>query len=200
MALVLILHPILRRLYDSFWLSNAYTQAPSSSSSDSSLTQGLSPTAAADARLDQRVSFDLGFAVIFIVALHGVSAAKVFLILYANYKLVTSLPRAYIPAATWSFNIGVLFANELCHGYPFASIAGLLLPSQTTASGKVDLQANWGTWIDSYGGLVSRWEILFNITALRLISFDLDYYWSLGSGGSSPVEVGSIHFQRRASC
>lgn len=197
MTLVLFLHPLLRRIYDSFWLSRTYTNVGSGSASSSGLTQGLSPTAAADARLNQRVSFDLGFAAIFIIALHGISAAKVFLILYANYKLATALPRAYVPAATWTFNIGILFANELCHGYPLASFAALLLPSQTTTAGNTESQNNWGTWIDSYGGLVSRWEILFNITVLRLISFNFDYYWSLNSGGSSPIEVGAMNLSDR---
>jgi len=48
---------------------------------------------------------------------------------------------------------------------------------------------NWGQVLDSYGGLIPRWEILFNITVLRLISFNLDYYWSFNFGSSSPLEV-----------
>jgi D-alanyl-lipoteichoic acid acyltransferase DltB (MBOAT superfamily) len=36
---------------------------------------------------------------------------------------------------------------------------------------------------------MSRWEILFNITILRLISFNLDYYWSLDRRSGSPIEV-----------
>ncbi|KAI9854879.1 MAG: glycerol transporter, partial [Pleopsidium flavum] len=47
---------------------------------------------------------------------------------------------------------------------------------------------NWGTWLDAYGGLIPRWEILFNITVLRLVSFNLDYYWSLDRRGGSPIE------------
>lgn len=36
-----------------------------------------------------------------------------------------------------------------------------------------------GEWMDGFGGLMGRWEILFNIIVLRLVSFSLDYYWSL---------------------
>jgi len=135
-----------------------------------------------EARLAQRISYDFIFATIFLFVLHGTSAFKVFLILYVNYTLATSLSKSYIPAATWIFNISILFANEVCSGYPYSRIAQLV---------PFGASAGWGTWLESYGGLIPRWEILFNITALRLISFNLDYYWSLEQRGSSPVEVGS---------
>lgn len=124
------------------------------------------------------------------MALHGISAAKVFLILYVNFQLATGLPRQYVPAATWVFNIAILFANELCHGYPLADFAAMLLPPQTSAAG--EKPGNWGTWLDSYGGLIPRWEILFNVCVLRLISFNFDYYWSLDRRAISPVEVSLI--------
>ena len=186
---MLILHPSLRKLYDSFWRIDSYSQVCSDPKRSSGLSQGLSPSAAADARLEHRVSFDLGFAVLFTMALHGISAFKVFFILYVNYKLATSLPKPQVPYATWIFNIGILFANELCHGYPLAGVASFLLPAQTSASGSALSGDNWGSWIDAYGGLVPRWEILFNITVLRIISFNLDYYWSGDASGSSPIEV-----------
>lgn len=143
-----------------------------------------------ESRKDTRIRFDLGFAIVFSLALHGISAAKVFLILYVNYLVATALPRPYIPAATWIFNIGILFANELCHGYPLAGVASMLLPPQTSAAGEPS--PNWGSWLDSYGGLIPRWEILFNICVLRLISFNFDYYWSLDRGAISPVEVSRL--------
>lgn len=189
MTILLVLHPLLRKAYDSFWRIDSYTQAPSQNASRLGLTQGLSASAAADARLEQRTSFDFGFALVFLVALHGVSAAKVLVILYLNFKLATLLPKQYIIPATWLFNIGVLFANELSHGYPVASLAQLLFPSMTTGKAEENVQTGWGPWIDSYGGLLPRWEILFNITVLRLISFNVDYVWSMNSGSSSPIEV-----------
>ena len=121
------------------------------------------------------------------LALHGISAAKVFTILYVNYQVATALPRQYVPAATWIFNIAILFANELCNGYKFSSIASLILPPETSKAG--GQSGNWGDWLDSYGGLIPRWEILFNICVLRLISFNFDYYWSLDHKVMSAVEV-----------
>ncbi|KAF2672135.1 glycerol:H+ symporter-like protein [Microthyrium microscopicum] len=181
LIILLIAHPLLRRMYDIFWGANNYAQS-NKSSKNSKLTQGLSPAAAADARLQQRVSFDVYFAGVFMIALHGFSASKVFGILYINYSLLKGLPREYLPAATWIFNIGILFANELGHGYPFATMASFFGASGT----------KWGIWMDHHGGLISRWEILFNLTILRLISFNMDYYWSLSSNGTNSSEKKQI--------
>jgi protein-cysteine N-palmitoyltransferase HHAT len=178
--MLLIAHPILRRVYDFFSTSHLYTSVPNKPQRSGGLTQGLSQSAAADARLEQRVSFDFYFAIVFIIALHGFSSAKMFLILYINYKLSKNLPKHMVPVTTWIFNIGILFANEFCRGYPYSSVSRIL------SFGFPE----WGVWLDSHGGLISRWEVTFNVTILRLISFNMDYYWSLNSGASSPIEVG----------
>ncbi|KAK8181962.1 glycerol:H+ symporter [Phyllosticta capitalensis] len=160
--IVVILHPLLRRLYDYLCRADTYTQA------------------AADARLEQRISFDFAFALVFVTALHGFSALKVLGILYLNYKIATTVPKKYQPAATWIFNVGTLFANEIFQGYPYKDVAAFIHGN--------DGEGTWGAWLDSYGGLMSRWEVLFNITVLRLISFNLDYYWSINMRGGSPIE------------
>lgn len=176
MALVVILHPLLRRLYDGFWRTETYTNVPSSlgTSSNGSLTHGLPASAAADVRLEQRIKFDFAFALVFITVLHGTSAFKVLVILWLNYQIATALPRQYVTPATWICNIGILFANELCRGYPYKMLLG---------------GSSLGAFLDSYGGLMSRWEVLFNITILRLISFNMDYLWAVSSRGSSSLEV-----------
>lgn len=144
----------------------------------------------ADLRLDQRASFDYVFAVIFLIVLHGISAFKVLTILYINYQLATTLPRRHIPFAAWVFNIGILFANELTKGFKFGLIATYLFGrAQESMISEPSSFIVWGHWLDSYGGIMSRWEILFNITVLRLISFNMDYYWSLDRRSYSPVEV-----------
>ncbi|KAH9903811.1 MBOAT-domain-containing protein [Xylariomycetidae sp. FL2044] len=179
MASLLLLHPLLRRLYNA-------TLFPVSK-----ISQSARPTLEeADERLNQRASFDFGFAILYLVALHGFSASKVLALLYINYRLATTLPRRYIPVTSWVFNVGTLFANELCQGYRFANIAAFIAGSGFGSS-SIDGEStliSWGQWLDSYGGLMSRWEVLFNITVLRLISFNLDYYWSLDRRSHSPVE------------
>jgi hypothetical protein len=110
-------------------------------------------------------------------------------ILFTNYCIATRLPRKYVPAATWIFNISTLFANELSDGYKFTKIAAYLSPLTPGVLESDSLIHGWGAWLDSYGGIMPRWEILFNLTVLRLISFNLDYYWSLDRRGGSPIEV-----------
>lgn len=152
---------------------------------------GLTATAAADARLDQRVSFDVIFASIFLVALHGFSTFKILAILYANYCIATKLPRTYVPAASWTFVIGTLFANEFSRGYSYATLFGMFLPG--TVSEKGQPSTNFGHTLDSYGGLMARWEVLFKFTILRLLSFNMDYCWSLDTRTSSSLEVQHHH-------
>jgi protein-cysteine N-palmitoyltransferase HHAT len=120
--------------------------------------------------------------------MHGVSALKILLILYINFSIGTRLPRKFVPAVTWIFNISILFANELCGGYKFADIASYRLPVVEVGS----LRHSWGAWLDGYGGIMSRWEVLFNLTVLRLISFNMDYYFSLDTRSGSPIEVSQV--------
>ena len=167
LGVMLVLHPLLR------WVSEYLTGKPTSTKHSADATT----------RFNSRVTFDFVFALVFITVLHGFSALKILIILYINFNIATLLPRSYVPATTWVFNIATLFANELAHGYPFADLATAMLPSFADA-------ATWGKSMDSYGGLLPRWEILFNFTVLRMISFNMDYYWSLGRDRvGSPVEV-----------
>lgn len=183
MIALLAVHPVLRRVWNAVLpLQSTANGSPKTMGSE-----------AADARLSQRISFDYTFALLFLVILHGFSAVKVLGILYINYNIATGLPKRYVPVVTWVFNIGTLFANELFEGYKFHDVATLF-----SSTPKIDLVSDqtalirFGNWLDSYGGLMSRWEILFNITILRLISFNLDYYWSLDRRSSSPLEVGTL--------
>ncbi|TAQ91553.1 hypothetical protein B7494_g23 [Chlorociboria aeruginascens] len=191
LAILLVFHPTLRSIYE--------TLRPIPSRAGSPKTNDNSYTSVADGeeRLEQRVSFDFGFALIFLAALHGFSALKIVLILYTNFCVATRLPRKYVPAATWIFNIGTLFANELSDGYKMTKIAGYLSPLAVDGLGQGEISHTWAEWIDNYGGIMSRWEILFNITVLRLISFNLDYYWSLDSRGGSPIQLDSANLSER---
>ncbi|KAI9857851.1 MAG: glycerol transporter [Vezdaea acicularis] len=185
-------HPLLRKVFERFRPSNGGSSGRYAAISAKPNESVSGPVSAADAepRLGNRVVFDIGFAIVLLTGLHGVSVLKIFLILYVNYSIATRMPQSYIPAATWVFNIGILFANELSGGYKFAAIADAVYPwSVTTVDGKgLKTAKNWGAMIDDYGGLVPRWEIMFNITVLKMISFNLDYYWSLSRSGGSPIE------------
>lgn len=177
MVVVVILHPVLRRVYE-FTKGNTASSASTANGSAGSLQS----SAGADAHFKQRTTFDLYFAILFISVLHGFSALKILLILYMNFNIAMRLPRKAVPLATWLFNIGVLFANETAHGYSYSRVAESILPFPMA----ITLSKNF----DFYGGLIPRWEILFNITVLRLIAFNMDYYWSLDrERAGSPIEV-----------
>lgn len=133
--------------------------------------------------------FDFGFGLVFLTAIHGLSALKILFIFHINYRIAKNLPRSYLPAATWVFNICTLFANELCHGYPLEPIAMALSPGSGTTGDKGTLLVQWAQTLDRFGGLMPRWEVLFKVTLLRLISFNMDYYWSLDYPSASPIEV-----------
>ncbi|KAI0599951.1 MBOAT family protein [Biscogniauxia sp. FL1348] len=179
MTALLIFHPLLRKLYNTI----IYPVTTAGQDSRPTLEE-------ADQRLNQRASFDFAFAIVYLLALHGFSAFKILIILYLNYQVATMLPRKSVPVATWVFNIGILFANELSKGYKFEAIASLISspPAQKSLLDADWSLVGWGRWLDQHGGLMGRWEILFNITVLRLISFNLDYYWSLDRRSYSPVE------------
>lgn len=186
MGLLVIVHPLLRRAYDLLFPARE-ANPPASQSGKSKRDDAFQSAPAADARLERRISFDYYFALVFLTALHGVSALKVLSILTINYNIATKLPRDRVPLVTWVFVIGILFANELLRGYQFADIAALF--SWGSTSGEDALIVSWGKWLDGFGGLIPRWEILFKITVLRLISFNLDYYWSLDYPTGSSIEV-----------
>ncbi|KAK2766268.1 glycerol transporter [Arachnomyces sp. PD_36] len=190
MLLLLILHACLRRVYNFYYpLEDATSSATPETKIKSDIPARSAAAAAADGRLEQRVSFDLYFALFLLTGLHGISALKVVLILYANYNITAKLPKKYIPVATWIFNVGILFANELFNGYQLTALAEFLFPVSDSISPEfLPSPVAWARWLDSLCGLVSRWEILFNITVLRLISYNLDYYWSLDYPSSSPLE------------
>ena len=182
LAALLIVHPLLRRAYDLLTQSDAETNTSHANGPADAGRKARQP----NSRLQHRLCFDLVTALLFITALHGFSAFKVLLILYINFTLTTSLPPHLIPTVTWIFNISILFANELARGYRYQDAAAMIEPFYGAV-------ANWGKFLDSYGGLIPRWEVLFNITVLRLISFNLDYYWSLDRDrAGSPVEVSTF--------
>lgn len=133
--------------------------------------------------------FDFAFGLIFVTVLHGISAIKILLILFINYKIGKNLPRSYVPAVTWIFNICTLFANELCGGYQFEVIATMLAPGPGSPGETRSLLVEWAKTLDNFGGIMPRWEVLFKVTVLRLISFNMDHCWGQDYPAGSAIEV-----------
>jgi protein-cysteine N-palmitoyltransferase HHAT len=173
LALLVAIHPLLRRVYER--LRPAVTTGSTNS--------GPSGQAAAESRLRGRLAFDFGSALVYVTALSGFSILKILAIVLINFKIATALPRNVVPVATWIFNIGILFTNEFGQGYRYSAMSNAIIPFVPAAAG-------WGKFLDSYGGLMPRWEVLFKLTVLRMIAFNFDYLWSLDqSRAGSPVEV-----------
>ena len=166
LALLLIAHPVLRKVVSSL--------------QSSSSTSSKRPDQAADQRLKQRVVFDNIFSLIFLAALHGSSIFKILAILYLNYNIAVVLPRKLVPSVTWAVNVFLLIANEKCEGYHWSWVFEHIAPNLK----------EFGHRLDAYGGLLPRWEIFFKCTILRLISFNMDYYWASDQQrAGSPIEV-----------
>ncbi|KAG8532754.1 uncharacterized protein KY384_002632 [Bacidia gigantensis] len=188
---LMVVQPLLRWAFD-----QAYPLPNGSSGAQYKIMPGGSSSSLrradleADVRLSRRTTFDVAFNIIFLIALHGASAPKILAILSINYLLATRLRRDLVPFATWAFNIAILFANELAHGYSYATIIKSFLPSSSEGEKSA---ISWGSQLDSYGGLLPRWDIHFNFTVLRLISFNLDHHWANHTSGPvSPIEVNDV--------
>ncbi|KAK9473288.1 MBOAT, membrane-bound O-acyltransferase family-domain-containing protein [Dipodascopsis tothii] len=111
----------------------------------------------------RRPHFDLVFGVIFVSVLHGLSFIKMLIIYGLNFAISRYLPQRPGIALTWVFGIALLFLNEWNDGYRFGQIHSTLSP------------------LDSYRGMIERWDVSFNFSMLRMISYNADYYSSLSS-------------------
>ncbi|KAK9373640.1 MBOAT, membrane-bound O-acyltransferase family-domain-containing protein [Lipomyces chichibuensis] len=111
----------------------------------------------------RRLLFDVGFAAIFLAVLHGFSTVKILAIYVVNFLISKSFNKRAGMIVTWIFNIIILFLNEWYEGYKFGSvIPGLGI-------------------LDIYCGLLPRWDVNFNFSVLRMISYNYDYYESLAN-------------------
>ncbi|KAG1736348.1 MBOAT, membrane-bound O-acyltransferase family-domain-containing protein [Suillus lakei] len=121
------------------------------------------------------IPFFLAFSALYLTGLHGTSIFKIMFILTTNYWIAkTSGGSRMGPLLTWIFNLLILFTNETYGGYRYASFHPAL------------------EVMDAFQGIYPRWHISFNITMLRLVSFNMDYYWAYNSHGgnlsSGPTE------------
>ncbi|KAG2031729.1 MBOAT, membrane-bound O-acyltransferase family-domain-containing protein [Suillus americanus] len=125
------------------------------------------------------IPFFLLFSALYLTGLHGTSVFKIVFILTANYWIAkTSRGLRIGPLLTWIFNVLILFANETYGGYQYASFH----PSLEV--------------LDAFQGIYPRWHISFNITMLRLISFNMDYYWAYNSRGGDNLSSASTEKER----
>ncbi|RCI06031.1 glycerol transporter [Rhizopus stolonifer] len=109
--------------------------------------------------------FSLFLSFVCVLLLHGSSAIKIITIITINFVIGRVFRGStWNPFCTWTFNLAILFLNEYYDGYRFQAMFG---PS-------------FG-WLDEFEGFQARWHILFNFAMLRLVSFNLDYFWACRS-------------------
>ncbi|TFK61685.1 MBOAT-domain-containing protein [Pluteus cervinus] len=120
--------------------------------------------------------FNLIFSICVLFGLHGFNVLKIGVILILNYRISKFCGGRKIgPLLTWAFNVAVLFAVEQYDDYPFGDI----MPPLAV--------------LDGFKGAYPRWKLCFNITMLRLISFNMDYYWSCRNTESHDHKVVGTH-------
>lgn len=147
-----------------------------------SVIRSSTPTSPNAETARQRMSFLVVASLSILFLLHGVSAFKILAILYVNYQIPSRLGASRItPFAVWTFNVGVMFANEIFDGYKFGRILPVL---SLLDDGRI-------------AGLMPRWHVMFNISMLRLISFSIDWYWAQKDAGNSTSDPGSHDFSPR---
>lgn len=75
----------------------------------------------------QRIPFLVTISLVILFILHGISSLKILILLYLNYKLHSISGNGKMtPYAIWTFNIAMLFCNEIFKGYPLGAISSHL--------------------------------------------------------------------------
>lgn len=101
----------------------------------------------------------LAFSTLFLGYLHGVTAIFPVALAALNFFCAHRVAGLRFGAAPiWGICIGALLAARIWDGFAFSSVS------------------RWLGFLDEYRGAV-KWEICFNLSLLRMLSFGLDLHW-----------------------
>ncbi|EER04010.1 Glycerol uptake protein, putative [Perkinsus marinus ATCC 50983] len=124
------------------------------------------------------VAFQLVMSTCFAVYLHRAYAAFLMGALLSNKVLVERMLRPgkdsvqfkWVPGIMWAVNMGFLVSVRYFDGFHFSAIAP------------------WLAFLDGWGQL-QRWQIVYNMVMLRMISYAMDFYWAVRDSSlpSSPL-------------
>ncbi len=106
-----------------------------------------------------RLDFDFGFGLIFFFVLHGFNSLRILAHVSAAFAISRIFRSKPTVAQTllWVYGISTLFINDRYRLLQFSRLwSGL-------------------SFMDEYKGLVARWDVFFNFTLLRMLSFNIDY-------------------------
>ncbi|CUM66374.1 uncharacterized protein PRCAT00004038001 [Priceomyces carsonii] len=105
-------------------------------------------------KLKKRTYFDFGFGILFLFAAHGTNMFRILIHLSINYAIGQFVPSWKVAIwLTWIYGILSLFLNDRYRAVPFGI-------------GIID---------HGFKGIIARWDVFFNFTLLRMLSFNLDY-------------------------
>ncbi|KAI0465164.1 hypothetical protein LJB42_000386 [Komagataella kurtzmanii] len=106
----------------------------------------------------QRTTFDFVFGIVFLFGAHGYNCLRIYFHVFVTYLLARLIPKPkYATLACWIWAVSTLFINDNYRTVQFGS----LLPSLS--------------FMDQFHGIIARWDVFYNFTLLRMLSFNLDY-------------------------
>ncbi|GME93774.1 unnamed protein product [Ambrosiozyma monospora] len=108
----------------------------------------------------RRTLFDLVYGVSFLFVAHGFNFIRIIFhvsVMYFFGTFVSSRNKKLALILLWSYGIGTLFLNDKYRQVKFGQIMSSL------------------SFMDSFRGIIERWDVFFNFTLLKMLSFNLDF-------------------------
>ncbi|CAI8499034.1 unnamed protein product [Pichia kudriavzevii] len=120
-----------------------------------------------------RLDFDLIFGSIFLAIVHGFNVFRILVHVFISFSLTRILRKRPLLAQSvlWVYSISTLFINDRYRQVKYGDLVSSL------------------SWMDHYKGLVARWDVFFNFTLLRMLSFNIDYLSKSPVEGDIPLSV-----------
>ncbi|EGW32614.1 uncharacterized protein SPAPADRAFT_138359 [Spathaspora passalidarum NRRL Y-27907] len=102
----------------------------------------------------KRSYFDFAFGIVFLIGAHGVNLLRILVHVSINYAIGKYVKdRRTVIGLTWIYGVSSLFVNHYVGQVPFGI----------------------GFLDHGFKGIIARWDVFYNLTLLRMISFNLDY-------------------------
>ncbi|ANZ73919.1 BA75_01479T0 [Komagataella pastoris] len=106
----------------------------------------------------QRTTFDFLFGIVFLFGAHGYNCLRIYFHVFVTYLLARLIPNPkYATLACWIWAVSTLFINDNYRTVQFGSLSPSL------------------AFMDQFHGIIARWDVFYNFTVLRMLSFNLDY-------------------------
>ncbi|CDK28802.1 unnamed protein product [Kuraishia capsulata CBS 1993] len=105
-----------------------------------------------------RRTFDFAFGLIFLFGAHGFNCIKILVHIMTAFCIGRYIQNRRISITLlWIYSVGSLFINDKYRRISYGQILPFL------------------SFMDTFSGIINRWDVFFNFTMLRFLSFNLDY-------------------------